>query len=95
MQENFGGTDGFVRLWVFRGPASRAELWAEQWGIADPVLADEDGSVTMAYFLGSGAEGYAVNPRHYVISRAGLLAYVSTQVAPGSLVEAIEAELAK
>ena len=61
--------------------------------MADPVLYDADGSVTQAYFIGSGAEGFAVNPRHYVIDRNGVLAYVSTQVAPGDLIEAIQTEL--
>lgn len=94
MQDNFGATEGFVRLWVYKGPPSNAESWAREWGIADPVLYDEDGSVTTAYFIGSGAEGFAMNPRHYVIGRDGRLAYVSAQVAPGNLTEAIEAALA-
>ncbi len=95
IQENFGGTEGFVRLWVYRGQASQASGWAALWGIADPVLCDEDGSVNNAYFIGSGEEGFAMNPRHYVIGRNGALVYVSTQVAPGDLVAAIEAALAE
>jgi peroxiredoxin len=85
---------GFVRLWAFDGQESRARTWADEYGIADPVLADGDRSLRQEYFVPNGSGAFASNPRHYVIDREGRLVFLSTTVAPVDLVSAIEDALA-
>ncbi len=88
--------DGFVRLWAFDGQESRARVWAETMGLAEPVLVDADHSLRGDYFVRSGTDGaFAANPRHYVIDREGTLVWMSTTVAPGGLLDAIEDALAR
>lgn len=86
--------DGFVRLWAFDGQESRARSWADEYGILDPVLADGDRSLRQDYFVPNGDGAFAANPRHYVIDREGRLVFLSTTVAPGDLLAAIEDALA-
>ena len=87
--------EGFVRLWAYDGPASRARGWAEQYDIAEPVLADGDRSMRQDYFVPNGDGAFAANPRHYVIDRQGRLVFLSTTVAPGDLMDVIETALAE
>ena len=89
-----GGAAGrIVRLWAYDGPASRARGWAEQYDIAEPVLADGDRSMRQDYFVPNGDGAFAANPRHYVIDRQGRLVFLSTTVAPGDLMDVIETAL--
>lgn len=89
-----GWREGFVRLWSHDGQESRARSWAEEYGIADPVLADGDRSLRQDYFVPNGGGAFAANPRHYVIDREGRLVFLSTTVAPADLLTAIEGALA-
>lgn len=93
-QGEAGWRDGFVRLWAFDGQESRARAWADEYGVDDPVLADGDRSLRQDYFVPNGGGAFAANPRHYVIDREGRLVFLSTTVAPGDLVDAIEGALA-
>jgi peroxiredoxin len=86
--------EGFVRLWAYDGQESRARGWAEEYGIADPVLTDGDRSLRQDYFVPNGDGAFAANPRHYLIDRQGRLVFLSTTVAPGDLLTAIEDALA-
>ena len=54
------------------------------------MLVDSDSSMRQDYFLPNNHEIFAANPRHYVIDAEGNLAYISTNVSPGSLQQAIE-----
>lgn len=67
----------------------------EEHDLATTVLVDSDSSMRQAYFMPNSTEVFAANPRHYVIDAEGNLAYVSTNVSPGSLQAAIEAALEK
>lgn len=99
LREAFGEEDGtwregLVRLWAYDGQEARARTWSDEYGIPDPVLTDGDRSLRQDYFVPNGDGAFAANPRHYVIDREGRLVFLSTTVAPGDLVQALEDALA-
>ena len=80
-------------LWSFGGPFNRAQQWAEEASLSNPVLVDEDSSLRWDYFIPNGDEAFAANPRHYVIGADGTFAFVQTSVAPEALEDAIRGAL--
>ena len=89
LQETFGYTDGFTRIWSYTGDLSRAQGWADELSLEDPILADDDGSLRRDYFIPNGDDAFAANPRHFIIDAEGTLTFVQTTVAPEALETAI------
>jgi len=79
-----------VRLWAFVGSPGPAGAYAAELGLADPVLVDEDESTSQAYFIANSDDGFAQNPRHFVIDRDGNLALAERTVSPAALTAAID-----
>ena len=50
---------------------------------------DEDESTSQAYFIANSDDGFAQNPRHFVIDRAGNLALAERTGSPDALTAAI------
>ncbi|GEM_PF-2326822 len=95
LQEAFSDTDGFVRLWAYEGEETRAWAWKEDKGLADPLLVDPDQSLTFDWFIGHEDGAYSSYPRHFVVDREGVVAYVGITPSPDALREAIEQALAE
>lgn len=66
---------------------------AGQLGLADPVLVDEDQDTSAAYFIGNSEDGFAQNPRHFVIDRDGVLVLAARTSSPDALTAALDAAL--
>ena len=93
LEDTYGDREGFVRLWAFVGGPGPAGAYASEVGLTGPVLVDEDESTSRAYFIANSDDGFAQNPRHFVIDREGELALVERTVSPASLTAAIDAAL--
>jgi peroxiredoxin len=93
LASTYGDTEDFVRLWLFVGTDGPARLWSAELGLVEPVLVDDDESTSRAYFIENSQDGFATNPRHFVIDRSGDLALVERTVSPETLIAAIDAAL--
>jgi len=93
LDDRYGDTEDFVRLWLFVGSAGPANVWAAELGLTGPVLVDDDESTSRAYFIANSDDGFAQNPRHFVIDRDGVLALAERTVSPDTLTAAIDGAL--
>ncbi len=76
-------------MWAYAGSEGGARTWAENVGLENPVLVDEDSDLRSAYFIPNSDEVFAANPRHYIIGADGRFTFIQTTVAPEALGEAI------
>ncbi|HJN76963.1 MAG TPA: hypothetical protein QGF58_23765 [Myxococcota bacterium] len=95
MKETWGESE-LIRLWAYgAGSDSSGARWRDDHAIEAPILIDTDSSIRQAYFMGDGmGDAFAMNPRHFVIDRDGLLRYAGANLDPDEEDAVIAAALA-